>query len=55
LTPKKKDDPVTGANFWQWCEETAQGVQATISQRGTALSYLDNDLLSLVAIADVFL
>jgi hypothetical protein len=59
LTRKKPDDPVTGANCWQWMGGTAQSsvtfAPTPGAQRELALSYLSNDTRSLLALANVIL
>jgi hypothetical protein len=51
LFPKRDDDPVTGANFFQWWDGTAQTDVPAAEQRAFAEKYLRNDLLHLPPLA----
>lgn len=54
LFPKTKDDPVTGANFWEWWAGLmpAETCGTPEQQHARAVSYLNNDLDILAAIVE---
>jgi hypothetical protein len=52
ITPKRDDDTVTGESFHAWYAGTAVDMVSAAEQRAHALTYLKNDLLHLVHLAD---
>ena len=55
IWPKRDDDPVTGANFWQWWEGTAHTDVPANEQRAYAVQYLHNDTRHLQLLAPIIL
>lgn len=51
LVAKRDDDPVTGANFFQWWKGEASNDHSLEQQRDFACIYLKNDLRHLVPLA----